>query len=372
MRFGVTVRVAERLCVNDLLGEYRIYKKGEWTTRKLPALKDDPPPTAKAGGDDAARPPLDERKRQLESMSKDDLVELVMQNDSGPRSKKRGGAPSGVASKRARGEGQKRPGDVDAAPSFNEDVLRRFLSMSGPELVDLMLTEGPEAKIFDNRTWTINELGWFMPLVALDKKWRDAKWTKSDAALHKKCKAIPVKDDLKDWYGHVPGALYFVETRRREQCNGNEWAFGPNCFLVSKFCKFKSPVPIKKRGGARPYWDSNEEERELIRAQLPNGPPSIRDLASLGFSDVAANAAESAPAAASQPGEKLEQVRDPSVKLRIGDVVDVLAEDGSPTEKGLVAERTNTELNTYLVECETSGLINVERRLLQLVRPFER
>ena len=65
-------------------------------------------------------------------------------------------------------------------------------------------------------------------------------------------------------------------------------------------------------------------------------------------------------------------MRDPSVKLRIGDIANVLAEDGPPTEKGLVAERTNKELNTYLVECETSGFINVERRLLQLVRPFER
>ncbi len=61
LRFGVTVRVAERLFVNTLRGEYRIYKHGAWETKKLPALSDDVP--AQAPEQDGVAPA---KKQRLE------------------------------------------------------------------------------------------------------------------------------------------------------------------------------------------------------------------------------------------------------------------------------------------------------------------
>ena len=61
-------------------------------------------------------------------------------------------------------------------------------------------------------------------------------------------------------------------------------------------------------------------------------------------------------------------MEDLSIKLRVGDVVRVLSEDGLPIEKGAVVEKK--ELDTYLVECEDSGLRPVKRSLLRLVRPI--
>ena len=69
MRFGVTVRVTERLFVNVLLGEYTVCKKGEWATRKLRALNEGPP-VQTPERDGAAGIPEDERKRKFERMSK--------------------------------------------------------------------------------------------------------------------------------------------------------------------------------------------------------------------------------------------------------------------------------------------------------------
>ena len=132
MRFGVTVRVTERLFVNVLLGEYRIYKKGAWTTRKLPALDDSPPPTP--GEDGAPSVPLDGRKRQFESMSKDELVDLVMQTDLQPQSKERGGAPSGGAPKRPKRAEQKKAADAAKAPFPDMPEICRVSNMQVPEL----------------------------------------------------------------------------------------------------------------------------------------------------------------------------------------------------------------------------------------------
>ena len=266
LRFGVTARVAERLYVNILLGEYKIYKKGEWATQKLRALNEEPP--------SAADLPEDGRKRQFESMSKAQLVELACRADLQPPP-----TPGERDRRRSRPGQAKRPRvGSDSAPGL-------ILSMPGPELVDLMLTK--DGKIIDNRTWNLKQLPcWVYPLVGKrgSKKnwdWRNEKLAKASEELAQKLRSLPTKKSVGDWYGKVPGALWIKEARKREDCNGNYWALGPNCLVVEKFHRFQTPVPMKKRCGARMWYEVNDEEWGQLKAQIPDAPAIFHDLSVL-------------------------------------------------------------------------------------------
>ena len=69
--------------------------------------------------------------------------------------------------------------------------------------------------------------------------------------------------------------------RKTEQCNGNNWALGPYCMVLEKFQRFTEPVPMQKRGGARPWYEASAEELEQFRQRLPDTPPICHDLSVL-------------------------------------------------------------------------------------------
>ena len=77
-------------------------------------------------------------------------------------------------------------------------------------------------------------------------------------------RTILTKECVRDWYSTIPGALWIKEMRTPDQCNGNEWAFGPNCLVVEKFHRFQEPLPMQKRGGARSWYELNDEEAEQL------------------------------------------------------------------------------------------------------------
>ena len=152
---------------------------------------------------------------------------------------------------------------------------------------DLMLTQN--GKILDNCSWVMSAKYlpcWVYPLVGARKKkkdwdWRDDDWTNATRELKDKVKAVPVKESVSNWYGHVPGRLWVTHQRKPEQCNGNYWALGPNCMVVEKFQRFTEPVPMQKRGGARPWYEASAEELEQFRQHLPDTPPICHDLSVL-------------------------------------------------------------------------------------------
>ena len=236
---GATARVTERLFVNILLGEYKVYKKGEWATRKFRALNEDPPdqtPNGErtecaAGSHGAARLPEDERKRKFESMSKAQLVKLACQAGLQPtapqspnragkrdndgregRAKKQRQAPKDAETSTSAGTSSPASpaGSADRVPAPDKHII---ISMPGPELADLMLTK--DGKILDNRSWGLSAKylpSWVYPLVGARKKkkdwdWRDDDWTNATQELKDKVKAVPVKESVSNWYGHVPGRL---------------------------------------------------------------------------------------------------------------------------------------------------------------------
>ena len=63
------------------------------------------------------------------------------------------------------------------------------------------------------------------------------------------------------------------EVRKADECNGNEWVFGPNCLVVEKFHRFQTAVPMQKRGGARPWYEMSDEEWQKISQHIPGAPP---------------------------------------------------------------------------------------------------
>ena len=301
LRFGVTVRVAERLFVNTLRGEYRIYKHGAWETKKLPALSDDVP--AQAPEQDGVAPvPENDRKRQFESMSKAQLVKVCCEagvQPAVPQSSSRSG-------KRAQGEqhGPAEKGrleDVDAPtapdgdafqqippkklraqkrqalpppPPAPEDVrLVRALSVKCPKL-GLAMLDG--TKVAENRTYEL-PLGWHWLYIS---KGRDLKGLEGFKSLIDGLQYST--EEQEKCYCKVIGGIYIAEIRTPEDCNAYPWAKGPHCHIISHTLTLTEPVPIQKPGPISVRWEiKNEAERQRIEAQLPEGAPTAMDLTPL-------------------------------------------------------------------------------------------
>ena len=243
------------------------------------------------------RESLNEQEQQLLKLPKSELARRLAGIPT-LLPEHRGGEGLGKrVAKRRRPEAEEAPASAGAASPASSTSLHGapagkhlVLSMPGPELVDLMLTE--DGKIMDNGKWKLKEKHlpcWVYPLVGArgkkkDWNWRNEKWaTEPEASkeLAEKLRSLPVKEAVGDWYGCIPGALWVKEVRKADECNGHEWAFGPNCLVVEKFHRFQAPVPIQKRGGARPWYEMNDEEWQKISQQIPDAPPVYHDLSVL-------------------------------------------------------------------------------------------
>ena len=152
-----------------------------------------------------------------------------------------------------------------------EDVrLERALSVKCPKLGLAMLGGG---KVVENRTYNL-PLGWHWLYISKSKDLKGLEEFKSQIDTLQYSSAEQDK-----CYGHVIGGIYIVEVRQPEDCNGYPWAKGPYCHVISHSLTLTQPVLIQKPGAIVVRWTiESEEERQRIRAQIPQGPPQAMDL----------------------------------------------------------------------------------------------
>ena len=163
-------------------------------------------------------------------------------------------------------------------------MATRALKVQGPELAENMLTGG---KVVENRSEQIG-LGWWVVVVGVDRKWREAEWAKPFKAV---IDTLPTDEGLASYYGHAVGLIYLSKYRTQGECNGYKWA-GRDCVchVVSHAVKFKAPIKINPpKMKQSPKWNIEPDEEPRIRAQFPDGPPVAHDLRPI-------NAAEEEPA----------------------------------------------------------------------------
>ena len=167
-----------------------------------------------------------------------------------------------------------RPSSASPVPkqptSPPEDVrLERVLSVKCPKLGLAML--GGE-KAVENRKYEL-PLGWHWLYIS---KARDLKGLEE---FKSQIDTLQYSSEEQDkCYSHVIGGIYVVAVRQPKDCNGNPWAKGPYCHVISHSLTLTQPVLIRKPGAIAVRWTiKSEEERQLIRAQIPQGPPKAID-----------------------------------------------------------------------------------------------
>ena len=183
---------------------------------------------------------------------------------------------------RERSQGRNEDGDADAPKTRQgrrvspmptsppEDVrLERVLSVKCPKLGLAML--GGE-KAVENRKYEL-PLGWHWLYIS---KARDLKGLEE---FKSQIDTLQYSSEEQDkCYSHVIGGIYIVAVRQPKDCNGNPWAKGPYCHVISHSLTLTQPVPIQKPGAISVRWTiKSEQERQLIRAQIPQGPPKAID-----------------------------------------------------------------------------------------------
>ena len=142
LRFGITARVVQRLVVNLLLGEYKLYRKGGWSQHlPLPA------------GDRGQKRARDEDEG--DGAADSSSASLAQPNSSGATT-----AP---------------PVAPGAAPAARPDPqgFQAILLVQGPELALAKLTG---TKIVENRSFKLQLPAWVALKVGNNKKWRSIKW----------------------------------------------------------------------------------------------------------------------------------------------------------------------------------------------------
>ena len=115
---------------------------------------------------------------------------------------------------------------------------------------------------------------------------------------------VPAHESLRRYYGHAVGLIYLSEYRVQLECNGYKWAGRDSvCPAISHAVKCLAPIKIKKpKGFSMQRWEIEPEEQELLRAQLPDGPPARHDLSVLDGAQgtgVTGNSSHMAPVDAS-------------------------------------------------------------------------
>ena len=183
---------------------------------------------------------------------------------------------------RERSQGRNEDGDADAPKTRQgrrvspmptsppEDVrLERVLSVKCPKLGLAML--GGEKPV-ENRKYEL-PLGWHWLYIS---KARDLKGLEEFKSQIDKLQYS--SEEQEKCYGHVIGSIYVVAIRQPKDCNGNPWAKGPYCHVISHSLTLTQPVLIQKPGAISVRWTiKSEQERQLIRAQIPQGPPKAID-----------------------------------------------------------------------------------------------
>ena len=210
------------------------------------------------------------KKRRLEDV--DTSTSAGTSGTSGPA----GAAPDGdafqqVAPKKLRA--QKRRA-LPPPPPPPEDVrVVRVLSVKCPKL-GLAMLDG--SKIAENRKYEL-QLGWHWVYTSKARDLKDLEGFKSliDGLQYS-------TEEQEKCYCKVIGGICIAEIRTPEDCNAYPWAKGPHCHIISHTLTLTEPVPIQKPGAMSVRWSiTNEAERQMIEAQLPEGAPTAMDLTPL-------------------------------------------------------------------------------------------
>mmetsp|Transcript_47252 Transcript_47252/g.136527 ORF Transcript_47252/g.136527 Transcript_47252/m.136527 type:complete len:298 (-) Transcript_47252:68-961(-) len=162
------------------------------------------------------------------------------------------------------------PGRGHAASLEMEQAaaVTQAFTVQGPQQALAML-QG--MKLLENRAWRIPP-GWYALHVGSQRK---SEWGERAAARHPE---LPSEEELEDHFGTIVGLLHIVEQRRVEECNGNQWAYGPVCHVVSHGLRFAAPI---RQRGDKGLWPLSARLRGMIAAQLPDASLVQHDLSVL-------------------------------------------------------------------------------------------
>ena len=306
LRFGITARVAQRLMVNLLLGEYKLYRKAGWS-QHLPLPAGDRG-QKRARDEDEGDGAADSSSASLaQPNSSSATTEPPVAPGAAPAAR-----PDWLLSSAFAEHGADFPSTRVLALLAMASRSHRDFARAAMERVQrfqtILLVQGPElalaklsgTKVVENRSFKLQLPAWVALKVGNNKKWRSIKWPE---ALRAPIAALPDDPKCSDWYGKVVGFVRLTEDRTAAQCNGYRWANpGSHCYVIEAAITLKQPVPIAPHGPAT-KWAANEEERQSILAQL-HGPPTYHDLEPLS-AHLGASSTEGStgPAPAAEPQE---------------------------------------------------------------------
>lgn len=160
------------------------------------------------------------------------------------------------------------PGAGNAAIQKPASVTLAF-TVQGPAQAFAMLTG---RKLVENRSWGISP-GWYALHVGMR---RDSEWGLKASQI---CPDLPPEEELLDFFGAIVGVLLITEQRYVEECNGNPWAFGPICHVVSgSICL---PQPCRYRGNPGLWLLPPDIQRRIMQGVV-NGMTTMHDISILG------------------------------------------------------------------------------------------
>jgi len=122
-------------------------------------------------------------------------------------------------------------------------------TVQGAQLALAMLTG---RKMLENRSFKLR-IGWYALHVGCK---RDTECGLRAARMYQD---LPRDQSLEDHFGSIIGLLYISEHRLPSQCNGDSWALGPKCNVISHSVLFPRPLRQQGRQG---IWPLSAEMRE--------------------------------------------------------------------------------------------------------------
>jgi len=141
------------------------------------------------------------------------------------------------------------------------------LTLKGAQLAYALL-RGP--KCIENRDFRLKP-GWYALHAGASMQALE-----SQRELLAKVPGMPPEADLP--HSAIIGAIRVSHVLSLEQCQSNEWAFGPLCNVVDAVALLKTPVP---HSGALSVWQISAEARQEVHDQLASAPVIPKDVSHL-------------------------------------------------------------------------------------------
>ena len=160
---------------------------------------------------------------------------------------------------------------VTPPPPSIKFQVSHVLSVKLPKIGMAML-DG--SKLVENRNYKL-PLGWHWIYVS---KCKDQKGLeKFKDLLDTLAYASEVENRC---HGHVIGGIFISKVTSPDKCNGNQWAIGPKCHVITHSIPLQNPVAIPKPGARCTRWSVQGKDADLIRAQISDDALIVHDVSS--------------------------------------------------------------------------------------------